>query len=596
MEATPQLAVGTLVDGEYRVERALGSGGMGAVYVAEQVSTGKRRALKVMHPQLVTDPKSRLRFIEEARVGSRIASEHVVEVVGAGVDDATGMPYLAMELLDGEDLGRRIDRQGPLPPAEVREVFLQLGHALGAAHAQGVIHRDLKPENVFLAEAQRRGGGLTVKVLDFGIAMRLEASRTAATSTSAIGSPLYMAPEQATPGAPLRPATDVWALGLIAFRALTGKDYWQSANLEPFTLQGLLAEVLIHPIDAPSVRARALGAAPPPHGFDAWFARCVARDPAARFRDGGAAVEALDAVLAGTGAPPARMAATVPMASAPGVGFAQATPAPVATPAPASGPTAPLFGPPPGGAPPPPTMGWEPPARRSGAPVAVLGCLGAAGLFAAFALVLVIAAVKPDAPSPPRAAAASTGDLVVRTTPSSRVEIDGQPHGSTPLRVALSPGMHQVTLIDADGQAHREQVLVTAGRAVEIVRDLTQRRRSRQAAAPPPPPLPPPEPEPVVDVGPVEELPDRPSAAALRRAIGPVRGRIAQCMGANRGRVTLRVTFQSDGSVRRANAVGGGNMPDEVPRCIARAAQAMRVPPFASYEVTTQYPIEVNVR
>ncbi len=171
---------------------------MGAVYVAEQESTGKLRALKVMQSGLISAPKNRERFLLEARVGAKISSDHIVEVVAAGVDGASGMPWLAMELLDGEDLAAMGQRRGRLEASEVLEIFEQLCHALGAAHLASVVHRDLKPENIFIGRSRRASVPFTVKVLDFGIAKILQESRTSATSTAVIGSPLWMAPEQLT--------------------------------------------------------------------------------------------------------------------------------------------------------------------------------------------------------------------------------------------------------------------------------------------------------------------------------------------------------------------------------------------------------------
>ena len=313
------LEPGELFARDFRVERRLSEGGMGAVYVARQLSTGKLRALKLMHPQLVPDAKSRARFVEEARIGARIASEHIVEVVAAGVDEESGAPWLAMELLDGEDLFGAVERRGPLPPADVREVFLQLGHALAAAHSQGIIHRDLKPENLFIARALRQDAVSTVKVLDFGIAMSTPASGRAVVTT-AMGSPFWMAPEQARTGDTLDPSTDVWALGLIAFYLLSGVIYWRTAHAEHAAATAVLVEILMDPLDPPTQRAAEFGSRgwlPP--GFDEWFAHCVNRDPSARFREAGAAVRALTGLLASAGASSSTLslAATAPAGADP---------------------------------------------------------------------------------------------------------------------------------------------------------------------------------------------------------------------------------------------------------------------------------------
>jgi len=163
---------------------------MGAVYVADQLSTGKARALKVMRAELVDDLDARRRFEQEARVGARVASDHVVEIHAAGVDGETGLPFLVMELLVGEDLASAIERSGPMPPSAVLAIFEQLCHAIGAAHGAGVVHRDLKPENVFLAKPRRaREASVDVKVLDFGIAKVVEESASRKKSTQSIGTP-----------------------------------------------------------------------------------------------------------------------------------------------------------------------------------------------------------------------------------------------------------------------------------------------------------------------------------------------------------------------------------------------------------------------
>lgn len=140
-----------IVGGEYRILERIGAGGMGTVHVAEQLSTGKRRALKVMHPSMVLDAKLRERFEQEARVGSMARSRHIVEVIDAGVDEATGSPWIAMELLEGRDLGAYRAAHERFDAAAVGEILRQLCHALGAAHRVGVVHRDIRPENVFVA-------------------------------------------------------------------------------------------------------------------------------------------------------------------------------------------------------------------------------------------------------------------------------------------------------------------------------------------------------------------------------------------------------------------------------------------------------------
>ena len=312
---------------------------MGAVYVALQLGTQKERALKVMRPSLVRDARSRERFLYEARASASLDSDHVVDVVAAGVDDATGAPWIAMELLRGETLADAVARRQRMPPREVRECFDQLRHALTAAHSIGLVHRDLKPENLFLEAPRRSDVSFTLKVLDFGIAKTLDANDVAKSTGSSVGSPLWMAPEQAN-AQPVSTATDVWPLGLLAFWMLTGRVYWNAPYGDGITLAGLLTEILIAPFEWPSQRAANSGLAgllPP--DFDEWFAHCLVRDPGARYPDGARAISALLERLdrwLGTPAisqhqPGWSNAAPTPfgpLASLPGVGFATAPTAP----------------------------------------------------------------------------------------------------------------------------------------------------------------------------------------------------------------------------------------------------------------------------
>jgi serine/threonine protein kinase len=292
------LRPGELFAGEFRVVAPLGTGGMGAVWLVEQLRTGKQRALKVMHPALVADARLLARFELESRISSRIESDHVVEIIDAGVDPATGAPWIAMELLKGSTLAATVDTNGPLSVEAAREVFAQLGHALAAAHDAGIVHRDLKPENVFLAVPRRPGARFTLKVLDFGIAKLM--AEVGSRATAAIGTPLWMAPEQTQSGIGVAPATDVWSLGLLAFWVLTGRSYWLGALDDRGGTVAILREIVIEPMPSAGQRALELGVtAKLPAGFDGWFARATAREPSARFPDARAACAALDAVLAG---------------------------------------------------------------------------------------------------------------------------------------------------------------------------------------------------------------------------------------------------------------------------------------------------------
>ncbi len=297
------LPLGALRDGmlfarDFRVVRALAEGGMSAVYVAEQISSGRQRALKVMSADLVRDASSREQFVQEARIGGRIKSGHVVEVIAAGIDEDTELPWMAMELLEGEDLAELVGRRGPLALHEVREIFDQLADALGAAHSAGVIHRDIKPRNIFVARSQLRGMPFVVKVLDFGISKLIARSDTSVSATRQLGSPLFMAPEQARSGAKLRRSTDVWPLGLLAYYLLTGRYYWTSVSPDGVDLNALLMEIAVDPIEAPTVRAEQQGnGGLLPAGFDGWFSKCLQRDPEARFMEASECIATLKSVL-----------------------------------------------------------------------------------------------------------------------------------------------------------------------------------------------------------------------------------------------------------------------------------------------------------
>ncbi len=295
MSTSTHLEPGAVFAKDFRVVKPLREGGMGAVYVVEQISTGRQRALKVMVPSLVDNPDVRERFEREAKVAANIESDHIVETVTAGVDEASGSPYLVMELLRGEELADAVERTGPLPLGDVLEILSQVGHALEQAHARGVVHRDLKPENIFLASSKRRDAAFTAKVLDFGIA-KLVMDGMQKTGTQPLGSPLYMAPEQTDRKGKICPATDVWALGLIAFYLLTGRSYWKEAD--DGSLPGLLREICVDPIASASERAAEKGVAEKlPPKFDAWFAKCVDRDVDARFTEAGEAVRAFTAMV-----------------------------------------------------------------------------------------------------------------------------------------------------------------------------------------------------------------------------------------------------------------------------------------------------------
>ncbi|MBK8259197.1 MAG: protein kinase [Polyangiaceae bacterium] len=292
------LKAGTVIAGRYRVEQKLGQGGMGSVFLVQHVHTDERLALKLLHSTVVTDQATLDRFRREARTPARIDSDHVVRVTDADVaPELDNVPFLVMEYLRGEDLEHLASRRGTLPPSEVVLLLAQAARGLDKAHTLGIVHRDLKPENLFIT--QREDGTPNLKILDFGIAKMTgqsdvkEAGKLTATG-QIFGTPLYMSPEQAmAESEKISPQTDVWALGLIAHRLLTGKEFWTAS-----TLTHLVAQIAFEPIPPPSERGCTLGAA-----YDEWFGKCVARDPSVRFKSAGEAVSALAASLRVTDSP-----------------------------------------------------------------------------------------------------------------------------------------------------------------------------------------------------------------------------------------------------------------------------------------------------
>jgi serine/threonine-protein kinase len=297
------LEPGQIFAGRYRIEKFLAKGGFGAVYTAEQTETELRVAIKVLWAHVLYSQDAVEKFKLEARVAGRVGSEHIVRVFDAGFDDATKMPFLVMELLEGDVLEKVVDSRGPLSAETLVLYFRQITSALDKAHgyvdregaARPIVHRDLKPENLFLCH--RETGEPMVKILDFGIAKVL--SDSTKVSQEVKGTPLYMAFEQASAGR-ITPQTDIWALGLIAFFLLTGRCYWRTANLPEASLTQLFGEVLSLPIDPPSQRAREIGAPIIPTApFDSWFACCVDRDPAQRFATAGECAVALQTALFG---------------------------------------------------------------------------------------------------------------------------------------------------------------------------------------------------------------------------------------------------------------------------------------------------------
>lgn len=282
---------GTIFAGRYRLLRRVAAGAMGVVYEALHLATDRRRALKMMHSHIVERPELRKRFELEARVTAHIDSPFIVEVFDAGVDDATGIPFLVMELLRGEELRRCLQRVGRFSPEEALACLHQMALALDKTHRASIVHRDLKPANLFLSVGE--DGERRIKILDFGVA-KIVAESSAGTSTST-GTPLYMAPEQFR-AQRVSAATDIHALGMIAYTLLVGEAYWAEEKKDDDNVFAFALSAAYGPVALASERAARKGVNLPP-GFDAWFARATAVDPTRRFAAATAAVRALGDVL-----------------------------------------------------------------------------------------------------------------------------------------------------------------------------------------------------------------------------------------------------------------------------------------------------------
>ncbi|MRG96240.1 serine/threonine-protein kinase [Polyangium spumosum] len=266
-----RLGPGSLVAGRFLLERTAGRGGMGEVFRARDVQIGRDVALKLLHEDTISRELSE-RFDREARLLSQLGHPGIVSYLAHGAAE-DGRPYLALEWLAGQDLGQRL-AEGPLDPSDCVTLLRKVADALAAAHARGILHRDIKPSNLFLRDGRVEG----VTLLDFGIA-RSSLSTTALTRPGALlGTPGYMAPEQARGEDEIGPSADVFALGCVAFQCLTGQPpFFASSALV------ILAKVLFE--EAPSVAALRPGTPP---GLAALVARMLEKDPSRRPADAAA--------------------------------------------------------------------------------------------------------------------------------------------------------------------------------------------------------------------------------------------------------------------------------------------------------------------
>jgi serine/threonine-protein kinase len=292
-----RLTAGSLIGGRYRLERRVGHGGMSVVWLARDEQLDAPVAVKLMGESLLQSKTLRTRFEREARAAAQLRSPHIVAIQELGTEGDT--PFMVMELLEGEDLHGHLKREGRLAVAAAHAILIQIARGLGHAHRAGMVHRDLKPSNVFLCANDDQ---LLVKIVDFGLAKVAHGEGATLTETGQLlGTPHFMSPEQALGGRDVDSRSDVWSLGAIAFRMLTG---------EPLVDVDEPAVALLRIVEGKRRRASDLVPDLPP-GTDEFFDQALARRPDERFQTAQALVDGCSAWL-----PPAVSADSVVIAHA----------------------------------------------------------------------------------------------------------------------------------------------------------------------------------------------------------------------------------------------------------------------------------------
>ena len=263
--AVTGMDVDSVLAGKYRLVSLIGRGGMGSVWKAEHLGLRAPVAVKLIDKSIDMLPEALTRFHREAQAAASLRSPHVVQILDHGVDEASQVPFIVMELMEGESLATRLERVKRLSAPETARIVSQVARALVRAHETGVIHRDLKPDNIFLVKNE---DDEIAKVLDFGIAKSKAhalGTDTATRTGSVLGTPYYMSPEQISGSKEIDYRTDLWALAVIAYEALTGQRPYTAD-----TVGGLAIQICTQRPAPPST------CAPVPAGFDAWFDRATA--------------------------------------------------------------------------------------------------------------------------------------------------------------------------------------------------------------------------------------------------------------------------------------------------------------------------------
>lgn len=277
---------GSLLAEKYRLEREIGRGAMGTVWLATHVTLDQQVAIKIISREHAHSAELRQRFGTEARAAAKLRSRYVVGVYDHG-ETPDALPFIVMEYLEGECLEDRLARDGLVPVSEAVRVTRHVGRALARAHANGIVHRDLKPANIFITHSEDDDeSGWTAKVLDFGVAKMDYGDKSATKTGTLIGTPLFMSPEQVRGASNADHRSDLYSLGMVVYNMVTGQYAFDKA-----TFGDLLISICTDPL--PKLRSAAPWA---PEGLEDWFQKACARAPEDRFADADEMLRALDAV------------------------------------------------------------------------------------------------------------------------------------------------------------------------------------------------------------------------------------------------------------------------------------------------------------